>query len=835
MLSLWESGYYELTDLRTRLGPGKGKVMDPQTQCFNSKSPSSEAWVYKQAAPYYSDTETLSFAFLLSNDDRDRVVLLSGVDESSAIDIDMPGLNGRLLYGDGHLGWQSSSGEIFSIDRSGEKVYSGKFLEFCPEAEQVDAASPSDSPSLYVGLSLAGKLHVANQSTTRTLASNVNSFTVASGFLVYTTTAHVAQFSPLDALSSLLTSLDDSASLPEWETRRVERGSRIVTAVPSTMSLVLQMPRGNLETINPRPLVMKTVKQDIDNRDFVKAFTACRRHRVDLNVFLENNREVFMQSIPLFLEQVSDVDYINLFLTSVGQGSLSSEVVAELCDAVRIELEKKDLKKYVSSILTAHVVKRPPDHEAGLSLLLRLKKTEPQIVEDAVKYIIFLVDANGLFDTALGMYDFSLVLMIAQHAQKDPREYLPFLRELRALDEHYQKFKIDDYLKRHEKALRHLANAGDERFDEAIAYAEKYQLYDSALTIWKDTPRYETVLGIYGDWLFERREFRDAAFVFRQASKPAKAMLAYEKALDWQEVFEIAVQENLSEEDLSETGYRIAEDLSSKKRYQDSARVFIDYVKDPRAAVIVLVQGNFFSEARRVIVLYSRPELLEEIVYPASLESRAQIAEEIGEMKDQLRKQVQRFTELRIKKVEEPDSFYGTEDTDLHNVDVMTDVSMAPTMFTRYTQAPSSAASRTSKRSSRSKRKMERKVGSGRKGTIDEEEYLLKSVSKLVGRFTTTQNDAHNLLPHLFQFTQEHKEEAAELQDEIASFEKELSEAVEEIWKKLADIDGETQTADSWATRMQEHDKRQAIDPMDKVTKPEITKRVWNSKLSSLR
>jgi len=45
-------------------------------------------------------------------------------------------------------------------------------------------------------------------------------------------------------------------------------------------------------------------------------------------------------------------------------------------------------------------------------------ETDPSIVEEAVKYIIFLVDANQLFDTALGMYDFSLVIMIAQHAQK---------------------------------------------------------------------------------------------------------------------------------------------------------------------------------------------------------------------------------------------------------------------------------------------------------------------------------------------------------------------------------------------------------------------------------
>ena len=50
----------------------------------------------------------------------------------------------------------------------------------------------------------------------------------------------------------------------------------------------------------------------------------------------------------------------------------------------------------------------------------RLLEIAPHLVEDAVKYIIFLVDAATLFDLALGMYDFSLVLMIAQHAQKVP-------------------------------------------------------------------------------------------------------------------------------------------------------------------------------------------------------------------------------------------------------------------------------------------------------------------------------------------------------------------------------------------------------------------------------
>jgi elongator complex protein 1 len=43
---------------------------------------------------------------------------------------------------------------------------------------------------------------------------------------------------------------------------------------------------------------------------------------------------------------------------------------------------------------------------------------------------------------------------------QDPREYLPFLRELRALEKYYQRFRIDDHLKRHESALRNLSLAG---------------------------------------------------------------------------------------------------------------------------------------------------------------------------------------------------------------------------------------------------------------------------------------------------------------------------------------------------------------------------------------
>lgn len=43
------------------------------------------------------------------------------------------------------------------------------------------------------------------------------------------------------------------------------------------------------------------------------------------------------------------------------------------------------------------------------------------------------------------------------------------------------------------------------------------------------------------------------------------------------------------------------EELLSKKRFSDAARVLIDYACDVNQAVAALVQGNEFSEARRIV------------------------------------------------------------------------------------------------------------------------------------------------------------------------------------------------------------------------------------------
>jgi elongator complex protein 1 len=163
--------------------------------------------------------------------------------------------------------WVMNSGWILFPDNPEQNQFLPvtKLPEFCLQSQGVPL-DPDFATTIFIGLGNSSKLHVASDQSAHILASNTTSFAIASGFVIYTTTAHEVIFAPLNALQTLLSASDSGSKDPsaDWPTRRVERGSRIVVAVSSSMSLVLQMPRGNLETINPRPLVMEVVKQDLD-------------------------------------------------------------------------------------------------------------------------------------------------------------------------------------------------------------------------------------------------------------------------------------------------------------------------------------------------------------------------------------------------------------------------------------------------------------------------------------------------------------------------------------------------------------------------------------------
>ena len=99
--------------------------------------------------------------------------------------------------------------------------------------------------------------------------------------------------------------------------RKVEYGAKLIVVIPSIYAVVLQMPRGNLETIYPRALILASVRYSIDAKQYKRAFLACRKNRMDLNILHDHNPAQFLSNVPLFIRQLHKLEHVDLFLSQL--------------------------------------------------------------------------------------------------------------------------------------------------------------------------------------------------------------------------------------------------------------------------------------------------------------------------------------------------------------------------------------------------------------------------------------------------------------------------------------------------------------------------------------
>lgn len=191
-----------------------------------------------------------------------------------------------------------------------------KLPTYCPWVEVWADAEQT----IVFGLSSNGTLHAVSKTTGNTASQqrlqvrNCTSFLVTPAHLIYTTTQHLLKFVHLH--SNELEIPEDEPEKDE-RCRSIERGAKLVSVMPTSFSLVLQMPRGNLETIYPRALVLAGIRRSIMDMDYKTAFFACRNHRVDMNILHDYAPQQFMASVLLFVKQLKKVEHVDLFLSQL--------------------------------------------------------------------------------------------------------------------------------------------------------------------------------------------------------------------------------------------------------------------------------------------------------------------------------------------------------------------------------------------------------------------------------------------------------------------------------------------------------------------------------------
>ena len=211
--------------------------------------------------------------------------------------------------------------------------------------------------------------------------------------------------------------------------------------------------------------------------------------------------------------------------------------------------------------------------EESLLRIQKMRCSNPKLAEEGLSFLSLLAVGEGgggdrLFDAALGVYDFDLVLFVAEKSsQKDPKEYLPFLNELKMLSqgEEYRKFRIDIHLKRYRSALKHIVNniiemtssdSDDQQMttaqvNELLNLVKDQRLFSDALGMLKITQsspinlvQIHSRLAIsYADYLLSKRYYEDAALMYELGKDESNAIHAWEKSGNWSYCIALASNE----------------------------------------------------------------------------------------------------------------------------------------------------------------------------------------------------------------------------------------------------------------------------------------------------
>ena len=546
-----------------------------------------------------------------------------------------------------------------------------QFAYPCPDMQLCSFTNPISQEKSYglIGLSLQNRLFLNNV----VLSTECTSFYVHQEYLIFTTSSHklifVSKFIDLESFVKTKSNSSYTVKGDHQITRTVERGARLVVVTPHDTKTVLQLPRGNLEVIYPRPLVISVVKHDLDHQNYKNALVLMRKNRINMNLIHDHDSAKFFKNVDVFVKSLDSVEFINLFLGELQEEDVTSFMykqfypsrlvkpasilncsaskVDRVCEAVLRELYNENSVKYFLCILTAYVKKSSPQIEKALCELKRMKKEkllDDDSVNNALRHLHVMVDGRVLYREALATYDLDLALTVAQVSNNDPKEYLPFLNELKSLEENFKRYKIDLYLKRYSEALKNISKC-PEHFSECTDLIRKHHLHREALSLFtRYTPEYAQISNMYAEVLTSQHLYEEAGIMLARSGNHKRAIKCFVASCSWQHALNSAAFLQYSKESFCNLGKSLAQNLVSKQKYLPAALV-LEEIGDYSGALAALCDGKLWPDALRLIRLHKLPDLVDTLLIPSLKQSCSDLMGFVQSYREQFEK---RFIRLQL-------------------------------------------------------------------------------------------------------------------------------------------------------------------------------------------
>ncbi|KAG2547529.1 hypothetical protein PVAP13_9KG106720 [Panicum virgatum] len=490
-----------------------------------------------------------------------------------------------------------------------------------------------------------------------------------------------------------------------------EKGAKLIGVLHGDeAAVIMQTARGNLECTYPRKLVLVSIVQALAQRRFKNAMDMVRRHRIDFNIIVDYcGCDVFIKLAADFVKQVNNLSHITEFVCSMKNSNSSSKLYeayisfpdhsADLmvdteCNKVTsvlmavgkaLEEQMEESSSRELCVLTTLARSEPPLLEEALNRIKAIRELELLGVDDArrklypsaeesLKHLLWLTDTEAVFGAALGLYDLNLAAIVALNSQKDPKEFLPFLKNLECLPPAVMRYTIDLRLGRYESALRNIVSAGNEYHEDCMKLLnDNPQLFPLGLQLFNESDKRNEILEAWGDHLSEEKCFGDAALIYQCCSSYQKSLKAYRACGDWKGVFTVAGLLELQKEEITQLAHELCEEFQALGKPGDAARVALEYCSDAERGVSYYIMAREWEEALRVAYMLSRHDLVG-TVRDAALDCAASLISEYQEGLLKVGKYVARYVAVRQRrlslaaKLQSEDRFMDVEDDSVSEV-----------------------------------------------------------------------------------------------------------------------------------------------------------------------
>lgn len=583
------------------------------------------------------------------------------------------------------------------------------FASSCPWMSMtfIGGCGPAN-PFLLFGLDNNGRLHVGG----RTICNNCSSFSFYSNSTDQAIT-HLILATKQDLLfivdiSEILHGQLEAKYdnfLPvikkrggEEESKCIniwERGAKVVGVVHGDESaVILQTTRGNLECIYPRKLVVVSIVNALVQGRFKDALRMVRRHRIDFNVIVDHcGWQAFLQLATEFVRQIDNLSFITEFICSIKNENVMETLyknhislpfikeakvtgpsdfngfdcvnkVSSVLLAVRKALEEKIAESPARElcILTTLARSDPPAIEEALERIKVIrdmellgyndprKKSYPS-AEESLKHLLWLSDAEAVYEAALGLYDLNLAAIVALNSQRDPKEFLPFLQELERMPALLMRYNIDLKLQRYDNALKHIVSAGDAYHQDCLNLMKNNPLlFPLGLQLITDPTKRRLVTEAYGDHLSDIKCFEDAATTYLCCSSLEKALKAFRSCGNWSGVLTVGGLIKLGKDEIMQLANELCDELQALGKPGEAAKIALEYCGDVSSGISLLVCARDWEEAFRVAFMHGRDDLVSE-VKNASLECASTMIGEFEEGLEKVGKYLARYLAVRQRRL----------------------------------------------------------------------------------------------------------------------------------------------------------------------------------------